>query len=505
MKQKTKLLLAFLILIFMPVVLIVLAFLGVQHFHRLQLKDNYGIESSDFSYLTNSVQLLSRYTTQEYYELKSLVTENGAEEVLDKDKLYELDSRLLEKDSLLVIVKDGELYFPEIDKEESGHDLGKLGVNILDLKGFGDNGSEDEMGAYVAKSGKAIIKKIDFVFPDNAKGKAFIITSASAVIPETRRLFIDMMVSCVLILVFTASMLAFWIYNGTISPIAKLSAATKKIMDDDFDFTIIPESNDEIGELCKNFEEMRSKLEQYAKERLEAENTNRELISNISHDLKTPLTTVRGYCEGIMDGVADTPEKIEHYVMTIYNKTNEMTNLVNELALYSKLDTNRIPYNFQKINVASYFDDCVTDLYMELENENITVSYEDYAADDIVIIADPEQLKRVINNIVSNTVKYLDKPKGNINIRIRDVGDFIQVEIEDNGSGIAAKDLPYIFDRFYRSDASRNSSKGGSGIGLSIVKKIIEDHGGKIWATSREGNGTVMYFVLRKYQENREE
>ena len=90
---------------------------------------------------------------------------------------------------------------------------------------------------------------------------------------------------------------------------------------------------------------------------------------------------------------------------------------------------------------------------------------------------------------------------GFINIRIKDVGDFIQVEIEDNGRGIAARDLPYIFDRFYRADASRNSATGGSGIGLSIVKKIIEDHGGKIWATSKESIGTVMYFVLRKYQE----
>ena len=82
-----------------------------------------------------------------------------------------------------------------------------------------------------------------------------------------------------------------------------------------------------------------------------------------------------------------------------------------------------------------------------------------------------------------------------------EVGDFVQVEIEDNGKGIAAKDLPYIFDRFYRTDVSRNSSKGGSGIGLSIVRKIMEDHGGKVWATSREGIGTIMYFVLRKYQE----
>ena len=117
------------------------------------------------------------------------------------------------------------------------------------------------------------------------------------------------------------------------------------------------------------------------------------------------------------------------------------------------------------------------------------------------IIADPEQLRRVIHNIIGNSIKYLDKQRGLINIRIKDVGDFIQVEIEDNGRGIAAADLPYIFDRFYRADASRNSATGGSGIGLSIVKKIIEDHGGKIWATSKESIGTVMYFVIRKYQE----
>ena len=127
--------------------------------------------------------------------------------------------------------------------------------------------------------------------------------------------------------------------------------------------------------------------------------------------------------------------------------------------------------------------------------------YFNYVEDDQKIIADPEQLKRVINNIISNSLKYMEREHGLINLRVKDVGDFIQVELEDNGKGIAAKDLPNIFDRFYRTDASRNSSKGGSGIGLSIVKKIIEDHGGKIWATSREGTGTVMYFVIRKYQE----
>ena len=121
--------------------------------------------------------------------------------------------------------------------------------------------------------------------------------------------------------------------------------------------------------------------------------------------------------------------------------------------------------------------------------------------EDSKVIVDPEQLRRVINNIISNSLKYMDKEQGIITMNVRDVGDFIQVELGDNGKGIAAKDLPNIFDRFYRTDASRNSSKGGSGIGLSIVKKIVEEHGGKIWATSTEGKGTVMYFVVRKYQE----
>nr|MCR5510690.1 ATP-binding protein [Lachnospiraceae bacterium] len=114
---------------------------------------------------------------------------------------------------------------------------------------------------------------------------------------------------------------------------------------------------------------------------------------------------------------------------------------------------------------------------------------------------DPEQMKRVINNIISNSVKYIDKPNGVIDIRILDEVDSIRIEIEDNGKGIAPKDLARIFERFYRTDSSRNSSKGGSGIGLSIVKKIIEDHGGYIWATSKEGEGTCIHFVLRKYFE----
>ncbi len=217
--------------------------------------------------------------------------------------------------------------------------------------------------------------------------------------------------------------------------------------------------------------------------------------------MKTPITAVKGYVEGIMDGVADTPEKMDKYIKTIYNKANDMDRLINELTVYSNSDNNRIPYNFHRINVA----DCVEEVGLDLESKNIQLNYEDLVSPETQIIADPEQLKRVINNIIGNSVKYLDKENGVIDIRILDEVDSIRVEIEDNGKGISAKDLPNIFERFYRTDASRNSSQGGSGIGLSIVRKIIEDHGGYIWATSKETEGTCMPFVIRKYQEPEQE
>ena len=295
--------------------------------------------------------------------------------------------------------------------------------------------------------------------------------------------------------------LVLWIYRSIVTPISMLKMATQNIKNGNLDFEVEVHNKDEIGELCEDFEEMRKRLKANAEEKVLSDNQNKELISNISHDLKTPLTAIKGYVEGLMDGVADTPEKQSKYLQTIYSKANDMDHLINELTFYSKIDTNKIPYNFNRIHVVDYFGDCAEDLSRELEEENIDFSYNNYVDDDVQIIADAEQIKRVINNIIGNSKKYSDKKQTKIRMTIKDVGDFIQVEIEDNGKGIATKDLPYIFDRFYRTDASRNSSRGGSGIGLSIVKKIMDDHGGKIWVTSKEGIGTVMYFVLRKYQE----
>lgn len=322
--------------------------------------------------------------------------------------------------------------------------------------------------------------------------------AAARMVPEIRNFLKNIAIVAILVLLITACLLIGWIYTGINVPLMKLRKATHNIAEGNLDFTLEVDGNDEISDLCRDFEEMRRRLCESNEEKIQYDRESKELISNISHDLKTPITAIKGYVEGIMDGVADTPEKMDHYIRTIYNKANDMDRLINELTFYSKIDTNRIPYTFNKINVSSYFEDCCEEVGLDLESKNIDFSYFNYVDENVEVIADAEQMKRVINNIIGNSVKYMDKPKGRINIRVKDVGDFVQVEIEDNGKGIGPKELPYIFDRFYRTDASRNSSMGGSGIGLSIVRKIVEDHGGKIWATSKLGTGTVMYFVLRK-------
>ena len=311
-------------------------------------------------------------------------------------------------------------------------------------------------------------------------------------------------VSCAVIgvLILTSTFLSWFMYREFVGPIRELKAGAERIKEGNLDNDVVINSGgEEIRELCNAFNEMRAELKDSIDARIVYEKQNRDLISNISHDLKTPITAIKGYVEGIMDGVADTPEKMDRYIKTVYNKANDMERLINELTYYSGIDNNRIPYNFHRINVADYFGDCVEEVGMDLEQRNIRLNYSNLVSPDTVVIADPEQMKKVINNIISNSIKYMDKPNGVIDIRILDEVDSIRVEIEDNGKGIAQKDLGRIFERFYRTDASRNSAQGGSGIGLSIVKKIIEDHGGYIWATAKEGEGTCMHFVLRKYIE----
>lgn len=307
----------------------------------------------------------------------------------------------------------------------------------------------------------------------------------------------DLFFTAFIILIFTGVSVGLWIYRSVAAPLVKLRKATQNIKEGNLDFVLDVEGTDEFSELCRDFEEMRRRLKESAEEKIAMDKENKELISNISHDLKTPITAVKGYVEGIMDGVADTPEKMDRYIKTVYNKANDMNVLINELSLYSKIDSNIIPYNFEKININSYFKDCVDEIGADLEQRGMMFSYRNYCAANVMVTADPEQLKRVINNIINNACKYNNKAKGKVGITLTEYDRKVQVAIKDNGIGISKEDLPHIFRRTYRADMSRNSA-GGSGLGLSICKKIIEEHGGEIWAESKLRAGTTIFFTLNK-------
>ncbi len=493
MKLRNRLVIAFLTITIIPIVLSVTM---VCVFAKLQIgsiEKTYGISGTTIESLSNSTEVFARLTEKPYQELVQMVREEP-ERMEDATYLKKFNKGLQSKKAYLLVRKDNTIIFIGADSDESERVIGQL-------PDYGDSDTTSENGIYLGGDIQSLIKQIDFQYPGGELGSAFIVTDVSNAIPEVEEFIVDMLCGVIIVLILSASLLVLWIYRSVMGPLKKMQTATQKIKEGDLDFELQPEADDELGRLCTDLEDMRKRLKDNAEEKIVFDKENKELISNISHDLKTPVTAIKGYAEGIMDGVADTPEKMDKYIRTIYNKANEMDTLINELTFYSKIDTNRIPYNFDIISVNEYFNDCAEDLSLELEAKNVEFGFFNYVDKEIRIIADAEQIKRVVHNIVNNSVKYMDKPKAKINLRVKDVGDFIQVELEDNGKGIAAKDLPNIFDRFYRTDASRNSSKGGSGIGLSIVKKIIEEHGGKIWATSREHTGTTMYFVLRKYQE----
>lgn len=300
------------------------------------------------------------------------------------------------------------------------------------------------------------------------------------------------------IMTFTCAILTYFVSRSIIKPLDSLKYGANQIKDGNLSFQVNAESKDEIGELCNAFEEMRLRLKESVDIQLQYEDNRKQLISNISHDLKTPVTAIKGYIEGIRDGVADTPQKMDKYIKTIYSKTGDMDKLINELFLYSKLDLKKVPFNFENVEIKSYLEDSLDELKFDLEKKNIEVNLIMGNNNPVTVIADREKLKRVITNIVDNSVKYMNVSKGKIVIVVKEEIDAMLFEIRDNGQGMEISELPHIFERFYRADPSRNTLRGGSGLGLSISKHIIEEHGGKIWAESEPNKGTSIFFTLKK-------
>lgn len=491
MKLKTRIAIAFTALITVPIILSIIIILGFGVYQVRCIEDSYGITGTTYSDIVNPLEMLSALTESAYEELGEMIADDP-DSLRDVEIISEFNSELVIKSSYLIVRQGGVITYIG---DETKYEVIKS-IGLPDHSSY--DGLEASTGTYIGGDEQFLIKQVSFNFSDGSTGTAFIVTDVSGSIPELEEYLIVVTVAVIAVLLLTGFVLVFWIQRGILTPLENMRIATQCIIEGNLEFEVKGETNDEMGQLCKDFDAMRLRLKANEEEKFALDEEKKVLISNISHDLKTPITAIKGYAEGILDGVADTKEKQDKYLKTIYNKANEMNILINELTVYSRVDRQKIPYNFQELLVKEYFEDCAEDLHFELDSKNIEFTYLNYVEEEVQIVGDSEQINRVIHNIVNNAVKYMDKPQQKISLRIKDVGDFVQVEIEDNGKGIRSKDLPFIFDRFYRTDASRNSATGGSGIGLSIVKKIMEEHGGKVWATSKDRVGTVVYLIIRK-------
>lgn len=302
-----------------------------------------------------------------------------------------------------------------------------------------------------------------------------------------------------IILFIIVTPLLFILSKDIIKPLKTLEDGANNIKEGNLDFKLKTRKKNEIGRVINSFEKMRIELKKSIDTQVAYEENRKELISSISHDLKTPMTSIKGYVEGIMDGVANTPEKMDKYLKVIYQKSEDMDRLIDDLFLFSKLDINRVPFEMKKIRVVPFISKIIEEAKLEWGSDNLHITpHLNELEDELMVLMDEQKMKRVFFNIIQNSVKYMDKAYKKIDIYVNNDSDFIQFVISDNGRGIEEEHLALIFEKFYREDESRNTKAGGTGLGLAIAKQIVELHDGSIRATSNIGIGTKVIINLKK-------
>ena len=296
-------------------------------------------------------------------------------------------------------------------------------------------------------------------------------------------------------------LLTFLVTRSMMQSLKKLSDGVRHISEGDLNFSIKTSKQDEVSQVIMAFEEMRIRLKASINAQLEEDENRKELIASISHDLKTPVTAIKGYIEGLMDGVADTPEKKEKYLSTIHGKTIALDRMIDDLFLYSSLDIGRLPYHFEAFSAREFFENLCSETKLDLSERGFNVDCNVQIPPDAGIRADLPMLRRLQHNLTENASKYCKSSDRKVIFTALVKEAEVICSTEDNGIGIRSLELPHIFERFYRADAARTSTVGGTGLGLQISKRIAEDHGGWIRAESEYGEFTRISWSIPLLQE----
>lgn len=283
------------------------------------------------------------------------------------------------------------------------------------------------------------------------------------------------------------------IKKKVLTPLNVLQKAAHRINTGDFDFEI-PHGGNEVGQFAASFELMRDEIYENIKTRNLAEKSNKELIAAISHDIRTPVATISAYIEAIKSGVAKDEKRLNKYLDIIYTKSLELKKLTEDLFIHSEINADKLSINKKEVYFKDFIEKMLEPVYLETNNLGITFKLKTDIP-DIIVNIDERRISEVFLNIIENSKKYI-KENGKIELYFKLRNDRIEVKIKDNGIGIKAEDMPYIFDKFYRGEKSRNKAYGGAGLGLSICKNIIEAHGGEIQIDSLDEVETTVSFTI---------
>lgn len=286
-------------------------------------------------------------------------------------------------------------------------------------------------------------------------------------------------------------------------PIEKLNLGVQEISRGNYDVTIETEVENEIGLLIDSFNEMARKLKAGEKLQQDYEENRRNLIANISHDLKTPMASIQGYIEAILDGTVQSPDKMDKYLKIITHNTAYVNKLIDDLMLFSQLDMNKLDFSFEKVPFRAFIRDLMEEFQLELEERNARFCCLDKLEEDCLLRIDRKRFCQAMRNIIGNAVKYGPDKDLVVKVEVYRQDDFIKIAIEDNGHGIPPDKLEHIFERFYRIDSERTKDLMSTGLGLAIARELIAAHGGKIEAASTEGKGSCFTVSLPGHDQDR--
>lgn len=313
--------------------------------------------------------------------------------------------------------------------------------------------------------------------------------------PPTLRLVVVWAIVGCLIGVVSGIYISRFLLRRLIAPIETMTEGVEHLKNGDLNYEFAGADDKNLNELCVALENLRLRLQKNVRTSLKNETEQKMLLANISHDIRTPITSIKGYVEGIRDGVADTYEKREHYLRTIYLKAEAIEQMTDNLSIYSKLELGRVQYSREPMDITTYLTEVADEFTLDLQTAGVELSLK-IPKEPIYIVGDHEKLRRVFANIITNTIKYKKCIDSKLDISAERIDKGVIITFSDNGKGISEKELPHIFDGFYRADPSRNNKIEGNGLGLSISRRIISDHGGKLWARSEENKGTEMIIFL---------